>query len=74
MVWVGLGVTATVIDVNWVKHALCSDVMVRGDVGVVLAQEGVGHALPSSNMYVLSLAYYPPFTLCHYLLPTLTIP
>ena len=46
VVWVSLGVTATVIDVNWVTQALCSDVMVRGDVGV----EGVGRAVPSSNM------------------------
>ena len=27
MVWVGLGVTVTVIDVKWVTHALCSDVL-----------------------------------------------
>ena len=26
-VWVGLGVTVTVIDVKWVTHALCSDVL-----------------------------------------------
>ena len=27
VVWVGLGVTVTVIDVKWVTHALCSDVL-----------------------------------------------
>ena len=36
---------------NWVTHALCSDVMVRRDVGLVSAQVGVGRALPSFNMY-----------------------
>ena len=59
MLWVGLGVTRTVINVNWVTQALCSDVMLRGDVGVVLTQEGVGHAPPSSNMYVPLLTPHP---------------
>ena len=75
VVWVGLGVTVTVIDVNWVTHALCSDLMVRGDVGVGLTQEGVGHALPSSNMYddILLSAKPSIFPTLYPLLPTLTI-
>ena len=66
MVWVVLGVTTTIINLIWVTHALCTDVMVRGDAGVVQTQEGVGPTLPSSNMYMQILTPNPYHSLTNH--------
>ena len=47
--WCGVGV---VVGLGWCSGGVgkCGEVWAGTRVGVVLSQEGVGHALPSSNM------------------------